>query len=154
MPADKLEIRISAAKLLIAMLVVIAPLCAFGLIAMTRADAALERVLRPALASSPELRPTARDLATGLRWAAPTTAMSNAHTTMAIPTDGSTRPLDVVGAAPRHRPTALGQAVVRTRAPVLLWIGIGLVALLAGVLAIPLLDDEPAQAVSAATVYR
>jgi hypothetical protein len=42
MPADRLEIRISAAKLLIAMLVVITPLCAFGLIAMTRADRALE----------------------------------------------------------------------------------------------------------------
>ena len=45
MPADKLEIRISAAKLLIAMLVVIIPLCAFGLIAMTRADRALERTI-------------------------------------------------------------------------------------------------------------
>ena len=121
-------------------------------------DANIDRVLRPALASEPERRPPARDLAAGLRGSAPTTAIAIAPTTNTAPAafEGSTEKLDVIGSPNLLQPTAPtrdARVEEPRRSSKLVWAGLGLVLLLAGVLALPLLlDDEPAGAVSASTV--
>ena len=120
------------------------------------ADAAIDRVLRPALAAEPGQRPSARELAAGLRGGAPTTGITTAPAGAATPTafGGSTEQLDAIDSLHTLPPTApTPNPENPRRAPMLVWVGLGLVVLLAALLALPLLlDDEPARAVSASTV--
>ena len=122
------------------------------------ADAAVDRVLRPALAAEPARRPSARELAARLRGGAPTTAMATAPPALAAPMAfaGSTQQLDAIDSVdplPPSVPIPDAAVVESRRSPRLVWAGVGLVVLLAAVLAIPvLLDDEPARADSASTV--
>ncbi|MGH8957224.1 MAG: serine/threonine-protein kinase, partial [Acidimicrobiia bacterium] len=91
-------------------------------------DPAIDRTLRPALGSEPSLRPSARDLAAGLRASAPTTAISAAHTTMpmAIVTPPSNQQV-----GPVYSPTLITRVTESDvegsrRGPFLLWSAIGL----------------------------
>ncbi|HJU51201.1 MAG TPA: serine/threonine-protein kinase [Acidimicrobiia bacterium] len=120
------------------------------------ADAALDRVLRPALAAEPGQRPSARELAAGLRGGAPTTGITTVPASVATPTalGGSTEVLEAIDSPPPLPPTAPPPKLVKPRrSSMLVWVGLGLVILLSAVLVLPLLlDDQPARAVSASTV--
>ena len=120
-------------------------------------DASLDRVLRPALASEPSERPSAKELSAGLRGVAPTTALATPLDTAAFPSRfaGSTQVLDAIGPATPSLAAAATQADEThrpRRTPRLLWAASGLVVLLGGLLVIPLLlEDQRAGAVSGST---
>lgn len=119
-------------------------------------DAAIDRVLRPALAAEPGQRPSARELAAGLRGGAPTTGITTAPANIEMPSafGGSTEQLDAIDSPhPLPPPAPTPNLDKPRRSSMLVWVGVGLVVLLAAVLVLPLLlDDEPARAVSASTV--
>ncbi|HKZ19873.1 MAG TPA: hypothetical protein VJQ57_07175, partial [Acidimicrobiia bacterium] len=119
-------------------------------------DPAVDRVLRPALAAEPGRRPSAQELAAGLRGGAPTTGITTVPTSVAPPTafGGSTEVLEAIDSPPPLPPTAPTPNLVKPRrSSKLVWVGFGLVFLLSAVLVPPLLlDDESARAVSASTV--
>jgi serine/threonine-protein kinase len=110
-------------------------------------DLAIDRALRPALASNPSLRPSARELAASLRASAPTTAVPAAHTTLPMAVAAQpTQPME-----PVESPTGMANGSTKDseaeeprRTPLLLWLGIGLAVVLAGLLLVPaLLADDP-----------
>lgn len=120
-------------------------------------DVRIDGVLRSAISSEPAQRPSARNLAAGLRGAAPTAALAIPLGTTGFPSgfEGSTQRLDATGPAiPPAAASVVREGVEKPpRTPMLLWAAIGLVVLLAGVLAFPLLlEDQRAGAVSATTI--